>query len=153
LLLALSAYLLQAGVLTATTQTVLWCVIFFIASAAASSAYLTVSEIFPVEMRAQSISLIFSVAQGFGALGSAIFGAIIAASTREVNIGGKVEVVVDKLAPLSWGYVGAAAIMIIGGVVAWFLGVDAEGKSLEDIAPPISAAETPHVTPPEATPA
>jgi MFS family permease len=152
LLLALSAYLLNEGVLNATTQTVMWCVIFFIASAAASSAYLTVSEIFPVEMRAQSISLIFSIAQGFGALGSVLFGSIIAAATREVTVTGwlhrpRVEVVVDNLGPLAWGYAGAAAIMFIGGLVAWYLGVDAEGKSLEDIAPPISATETPHVTP------
>ncbi len=147
ILLAISAYLLHAGVLTAATQTALWCVIFFIASAAASSAYLTVSEIFPVEMRAQSISLIFAISQGFGALGSVLFGAIVAASTREVTVNGKVSVVVDNLGPLAYGYVGAAGIMFIGGVVAWYLGVDAEGKSLEDIAPPISATETPHVTP------
>jgi MFS family permease len=147
LLLGLSAYLLDAGVLNATTQTVMWCVIFFIASAAASSAYLTVSEIFPVEMRAQSISLIFSIAQGFGALGSALFGSIVASATKEVVVDGKVTVVVENLGPLAYGYAGAAAIMFIGGLVAWFLGVDAEGKSLEDIAPPISATETPHVTP------
>jgi MFS family permease len=148
IMLAVSAYLLNAGVLTASTQTLLWCVIFFIASAAASSAYLTVSEIFPVEMRAQSISLIFSISQGFGALGAVMFGSIVAASTREVtNAAGVVSVVVDKLSPLAYGYVGAAGVMFLGGVVAWFLGVDAEGKSLEDIAPPISAAETPHVTP------
>jgi MFS family permease len=147
LLLALSAWLFKEGVLTAKTQTILWCAIFFIASAAASSAYLTVSEIFPVEMRAQSISLIFSIAQSFGALGSAIFGAIVAAATVEKNVGGKVTTVVSDLGPLALGYAGAAAIMFIGGLVAWYLGVDAEQKSLEDIAPPMSAAETPHVTP------
>lgn len=149
ILLALTGSLFNQGVLTAETQTTLWCVIFFIASAAASSAYLTVSEIFPVEMRAQSISLIFSIAQGFGALGSAIFGSIIAAATREATVNGKIEVLVDDRLPLAIGYAGAAAIMFIGGLVAWFFGVDAEQKSLEDIAPPMGAVEAPHVTPSE----
>jgi hypothetical protein len=67
-------------------------------------------------------------------------------------VDGKVTVVVENLGPLAYGYAGAAAIMFIGGLVAWFLGVDAEGKSLEDIAPPISATETPHVTPDAVTP-
>jgi MFS family permease len=161
ILLALCGWLFAKGALTAQTQTIMWCAIFFIASAAASSAYLTVSEIFPVEMRAQSISLIFAIAQIVGAAGSAIFGTIVAAAIHEDKlpalpaafspfaIGAKVEVVVDSLNPLAYGYVGAAIIMFIGGVVAWFLGVDAEQKSLEDIAPPIAAAETPHVTPTE----
>lgn len=145
LLLGVSGWLFDRGALDATTQTVLWCTIFFIASAAASSAYLTVSEIFPLEIRAQSISLIFSIAQGFGASGSALFGAIVASATREV---GGVVVVADR-GPLAWGYIGAAAIMFIGGLVAWRFGVDAEQRSLEDIAPPISVTETPHVTPSE----
>jgi MFS family permease len=146
-LLAVCGWLFAKGVLTAETQTIMWCAIFFIASAAASSAYLTVSEIFPVEMRAQSISLIFAIAQLVGAAGSAIFGTIVAAAIREQNIAGKIETVVVSRDPLAYGYIGAAVIMFIGGVVAWFLGVDAEQKSLEDVAPPISAAEPPHVTP------
>ncbi|MCW5807104.1 MAG: MFS transporter [Deltaproteobacteria bacterium] len=150
LLLGLSAYLFQAGVLTAQTQTILWCVIFFIASAAASSAYLTVSEIFPVEMRAQSISLIFAIAQGFGALGAALFGSIVASATHEAMIGGKVTLVLDDVGPLALGYAGAALLMFVGGLVAWRLGVDAEQRSLEDIAAPLGATETPHVTPVEA---
>jgi MFS family permease len=149
LLLALSGWLFDRGVLTAQTQTILWCVIFFIASAAASSAYLTVSEIFPVEIRAQSISLIFAVAQGFGALGSALFGAFVNSATHEAMINGKLEVLVDDRRPLAIGYVVAAVIMFAGAFVAWFLGVDAEQRSLEDIAPPITAAEVPHVTPDE----
>ncbi len=147
ILLAVSGWLFSKGALTAQTQTILWCVIFFIASAAASSAYLTVSEIFPVEMRAQSISLIFATAQGFGALGSLMFGKIVAAATSEVKIGDKIQVILKDPDPLTLGFGLAAGVMFIGGLVAWFLGVDAEGKSLEDIAPPISAAETPHVTP------
>jgi hypothetical protein len=100
-------------------------------------------------MRAQSISLIFATAQGFGAAGAAMFGSIIAAATNEVVISGRIEVLVGDRGLLAAGYVGAAAIMFAGGVVAWFLGVDAEQKSLEDIAPPITAAEPPHVTPSE----
>jgi MFS family permease len=143
ILLGVSGWLFEAGVLTAATQTALWCAVFFIASAAASSAYLTVSEIFPLEIRAQSISLIFSIAQGVGAIGAALFGAIVASATIEVN--GAITVS-DRL-PLALGYAGAALIMLIGGIVAWRYGVDAEQRSLEDIAPPISAAAPPHVTP------
>ncbi len=136
-LLAISAWLFAHGLLTATTQTALWCVIFFFASAAASSAYLTVSEIFPVEIRSQAISIIFALAQGFGALGAAAFGAIVDAATHEVVINGRPEVVVDDLTPLSLGYVASAAIMLIGALVAWRFGVDAEQRSLEDVAPPL----------------
>src|SRR3954453_1233483 len=68
-LLAVTAFLFQADVLTATTQTIAWCVIFFFASAGASAAYLTVSEIFPLEVRAQAIAVFFAIAQCFGALG------------------------------------------------------------------------------------
>ncbi|MGE0872480.1 MAG: MFS transporter, partial [Kofleriaceae bacterium] len=146
-LLGATGWLFDQGMLTAQTQTILWCVIFFIASAAASSAYLTVSEIFPLEIRAQSISLIFAIAQGFGALGSAMFGSIVASATREELVNGKLEVVVANLGPLALGYAIAAGIMFLGGVVAWRLGVDAEQRSLEDIAPPLSAAAAPHVTP------
>ena len=140
-LLAVSGWLLYRGALTAQTQTVLWCVIFFIASAAASSAYLTVSEIFPVEVRAQAISLIFAIAQGFGALGSALFGAIIAAATVERVVDGITTVVVTDLGPLAWAYVGAAVVMFAGGLTAWFLGVNAEQRSLEDVATPLSQRE------------
>ncbi|MGE0549134.1 MAG: hypothetical protein AB7O24_33445 [Kofleriaceae bacterium] len=91
MLLGATGWLFDHGMLTAQTQAILWCVIFFIASAAASSAYLTVSEIFPLEIRAQSISLIFAIAQGFGALGSAMFGSIVASATREELVNGKVE--------------------------------------------------------------
>jgi MFS family permease len=150
LLLAVSGWLFAHDMLTAQTQTILWCATFFIASAGASSAYLTVSEIFPVEMRAQAISLIFSIAQGFGAMSAAMFGALIAAATGEKLVNGQIEVVVENLTPLAVGYISAAGIMFLGGVVAWFLGIDAEQKSLEDIATPLTAVEPPHVTPIEA---
>jgi MFS family permease len=120
LLLALSGWLFRAGLLSVFEQTALWCLIFFIASAAASSAYLTVSEIFPLEMRAQAIALFFAVAQLFGGvIAPALFGFLIASRSRPA---------------LAWGYQGGALIMIVGGLVAWWLGVDAERKPLEDVA-------------------
>jgi len=66
--LAISGALFSAGMLTAVTQTIAWCVIFFFASAGTSSAYLTVSEIFPLEVRAMAIAVFFAIAQSFGAL-------------------------------------------------------------------------------------
>ncbi|MET0693551.1 MAG: MFS transporter, partial [Propionibacteriaceae bacterium] len=118
--LFLSALLFQADVLTAGTHTALWCLSFFFASAGASAGYLTVSEIFPLEVRGQAISYFFSIAQLFGALGPVIFGALIGEGT-------------DR-GPLFWGYVLASVIMLFGGIVAFKFGIDAEGKALEDIA-------------------
>ncbi|HWB77256.1 MAG TPA: MFS transporter [Nannocystaceae bacterium] len=143
-LLAITAWLFSRDLLTAETQTMLWCAIFFIASAAASSAYLTVSEIFPVEIRAQSIALLFAISQGVGAMAPAILGAIIGAA-KDPATG---EVVTRT--PLALAYFGSAAIMCGGGIVAWFFGVDAEQRSLEDVAPPVTAVASPHVTPAEA---
>jgi MFS family permease len=130
-LLAVSGMLFARGVLTAQTQTALWCVIFFIASAAASSAYLTVSEIFPIEIRGQAIAIFFSIAQLFGGVGPFIFGYIISGAVNE-----ETHEVISRT-PLAIAYGVSAAIMFGGGLVAWFLGVDAEGKSLEEISPPI----------------
>ena len=76
-LLALTAYLFDRGALTALTQTIAWCVIFFFASAGASAAYLTVSEIFPLEVRAQAIAVFFAIAQCFGAIGPILYGYLI----------------------------------------------------------------------------
>src|ERR1700759_2540089 len=126
LLLAVSAVLFNAGLLNAITQTIAWCVIFFFASAGASAAYLTVSEIFPLEGRAKAIAVFFAIAQCFGALGPVIYGALIGDGSQAF--------------PLFLGYLLGAAIMMAGGVVAWFLAVDAEGKSLEDVATPLAAA-------------
>jgi MFS family permease len=125
LLLAITAFLFNAGVLTAVTQTIAWCVIFYFASAGASAAYLTVSEIFPLEVRAKAIAVFFAIAQCFGAIAPAIYGALIGDGSEPVR--------------LFWGYLMGAVIMIIGGVIAAFLAVDAEGKSLEDIASPLAA--------------
>jgi MFS family permease len=125
ILLAITAFLFQADLLNATTQTIAWCVIFFFASAGASSAYLTVSEIFPQEVRAKAIAVFFAIAQCFGALGPVIYGALIGEG--------------EDRGPLFYGYLLGAGVMVIGGLVAAFLGVSAEGKSLEDIATPLSA--------------
>ena len=125
LVLFVSALLFQADLLTAGTHTALWCLSFFFASAGASAGYLTVSEIFPLEVRGQAISYFFSIAQLFGALGPVIFGALIGEGTSR--------------GPLFWGYVMASVIMLFGGIVAFRFGIDAEGKSLEEIAPPLSS--------------
>jgi MFS family permease len=124
-LLGVSAILFYAGTLDAVTQTIAWCVIFFFASAGASSAYLTVSEIFPIEVRAKAIAVFFAIAQCFGALGPLIYGALIGDGAHPVR--------------LFIGYLLGAAVMIAGGLTAMALGVDAERKSLEDIATPLSA--------------
>ena len=125
LLLAITAFLFQAEVLTATTQTLAWCVIFFFASAGASSAYLTVSEIFPQEVRAKAIAVFFAIAQCFGALGPVIYGSLIGEG--------------ESRGPLFYGYLLGAGVMIAGGLIAAALGVSAEGKSLEDVASPLAA--------------
>jgi MFS family permease len=124
-LLAITAGLFYAGVLNAITQTIAWCVIFFFASAGASAAYLTVSEIFPLEVRAKAIAVFFAIAQCFGALGPVIYGSLIGDGEHPVR--------------LFIGYLLGAVVMVVGGLVARFLAVDAEGKSLEDIALPLAA--------------
>ncbi|OLE23376.1 MAG: MFS transporter [Actinobacteria bacterium 13_1_20CM_3_71_11] len=133
-LLAISALFFQAGLLTAVTQTLFWCVIFFLASAGASSAYLTVSEIFPLELRGQAIALFFAVSQLAGGVAAPyLFGALIG--------NGSVR------GPLTIGYMIGAAVMFAGGVIAWFFGVNAERQSLENIAAPMSVVVRPQVSP------
>ena len=129
ILLVISAELFKAGLLTATTQTLCWVVIFFFASAGASAGYLTVSEVFPLEVRAKAIAVFFAIAQCFGFLGTHLYGHLIGTGT-------------DPNA-LYWGYLLGAGAMIVGGLVAAFLGVDAEGKSLEDVARPLSMVTKP----------
>src|SRR4029077_17148418 len=122
--LVITAQLFKAGVLNAVTQTLCWTVIFFFASACASGGYLPVTTVFPLGVRAKAIAVFFAIAQLFGSLGSHLYGHLIGA--------GK-----DKNS-LYWGYPLGAGARIRGGVVAAFLAVDAEGKSLEDIAKPLS---------------
>lgn len=132
-LLAISAWMFNEGMLTALTQTIWWCVIFFFASAGASAAYLTVSEIFPVEVRAKAIAVFFAIAQCFGAIGPVFYGHLIGDGSDPFL--------------LFIGYLIGAAVMILGGVVAILFGVNAEGRSLEDIARPLTAVGDMPVTP------
>jgi MFS family permease len=124
LLLAITAWLFHAGVLTAFTQALCWSAIFFVASSAASAAYLTVSEIFPLEIRAMAISVFYAFGTLVGGVGGpALYGYIVGTGSRSL---------------LFWGYILGAAVMIAGGCVEVFLGVNAERKSLEDIATPLA---------------
>ena len=126
--LAVSALLFSTGALNATTQTIFWCVSFFFASAGASSAYLTVSEIFPLELRSQAISYFFALGQLAGAGAPLIYGILVGDGS-------------DR-GPLTVGYFLGAGIMILGGLIAFIFGVDAERKSLESITQPLSLVTT-----------
>jgi MFS family permease len=127
ILLALTAWLFHAGLLTAQTQTLAWTVIFFIASAAASSAYLTVSEIFPLEIRALAIAIFYAIGTLAGGVGApALFGWIIGTGSST---------------GLFAGYLVAATLMLLGALTEAWIGVPAERRSLEHIAPPLSSSE------------
>ena len=116
----------QAELLTATTQTVCWIAIFFVASCAASSAYLTASEIFPLEIRGLALALFYAGGTLCGGMvAPTIFGLLIQTGSRDA---------------LFAGYVAAAVLMIGAAVAELILGVKAERKSLEDIASPLSAS-------------
>jgi MFS family permease len=125
-LLAVSGWLFQQGDLTARSQTLIWVVIFFFASAGASAAYLTVSETWPIEIRAEAIAVFFAIAQIFGAFGPLFYGALIGDGQSTTG--------------LFIGYVVGAGIMIVGGIVEIVFGIDAEGKSLESVTKPLTAA-------------
>jgi MFS family permease len=121
-----SGYAFSQGWLDARTQTWCWSALFFFASAAASSAYLTVSEIFPLEMRAVAISIFYAIGTGVGGIiGPALYGALIESGSRDA---------------LFAGYVIAAVAMGLAALTAAVLGVDAERKPLESVARPLSAA-------------
>ena len=123
-LLTLTGWLFAQGYLSAVTQTALWSIIFFFASAASSAAYLTVSEIFPVEMRGMAIALYYATATALGGtVGPAIFGRLIESGSRD---------------NLFYGYLGAAALLVAAVVTTIFFGVKAEGASLESVAAPLS---------------
>ena len=125
ILLGLTGWLFHAGLLTAQTQTLAWMIIFFVASAAASSAYLTVSEIFPLEIRAFAIAIFYAVGTLTGGVGAPIlFGWIIATGSSDA---------------LFIGYLVAAVLMIFGAIVELWIGVAAERRPLEDVATPLSS--------------
>jgi MFS family permease len=125
-LLIITGVMFNAGILNAVTQTIAWCVIFFFASAGASAAYLTVSEVFPMETRAMAIAFFYAtgtIVGGFG--GPLLFGALIQSGEP-----GQIFI----------GYLVGAIVMILGGIIQATMGVEAAGRDLEDIAPPLSAA-------------
>lgn len=127
ILLAVSGYLFSIGVLTAQTQTIAWMVIFFFASPAASAAYLTVSETFPLEVRALAIALFYAVGTGIGGIaGPALFGVLIDTGSR---------------ASVFAGYLLGSVLMIAAAIIAWRYCIDAECKSLEEVARPLAAHE------------
>ena len=127
LLLLGTAYLFDQGALDATTMTVCWCIVLFFASAGASSAYLTVSEVFPMETRAMAIAFFYAIGTAAGGIsGPLIFSTLVAT--------GKVS---DTVIAFSIG----AILMILGGVAELFLGVKAERQSLESIAQPLTAED------------
>ena len=124
LLLAGTGYLFMRNLIGAETQTACWMAIFFFASAAASSAYLTVSETFPLEIRALAIAFFYAVGTGIGGIaGPWLFGVLIDTGSRASVFG---------------GYLLGAALMIAAGCVAWRWGVAAERKPLEMVARPLT---------------
>jgi MFS family permease len=125
ILLAATGLLFAHGLLTATTQSIAWTIIFFTASCAASSAYLTVSEVFPLETRALAISVFYAAGTLIGGVAApSFFGYLIGTGSRT---------------NLLWGYLAGAALMIIAAMTEAILGVKAERQSLESIAAPLSS--------------
>ncbi|MFC5217440.1 MFS transporter [Streptomyces coerulescens] len=125
LLLFATAWLFDQGVLNATTMTACWCAVLFFASAGASSAYLTVSEIFPMETRAMSIAFFYALGTAAGGISGPLLFADLTGT-------GKVG---DTVLAFQIG----AALMCLAGLVAAFFAVRAERRSLEDIARPLTA--------------
>jgi MFS family permease len=131
--LLVTAFLFKQGALDATTLTACWCLVFFFASAGASSAYLTVSEIFPMETRALAIAFFYSIGTAAGGIaGPLLFAKLV--DTKSAT-------------QVALGFTLGAVLMIGAGVVEAFLGIDAEGRSLEDIARPLTADDGPADSP------
>jgi MFS family permease len=125
ILLAGAGWMFVLGKLNARTQTVAWTLIFFIASSAASSAYLTVSEVFPLEIRAMAISIFYAIGTLAGGVGApTLFGELIGTGSP---------------AKVLLGYLFAAALMIFAAGAEWRYGVKAERRSLEDVSMPLGS--------------
>src|SRR5262249_39624309 len=121
-----SGVLFVRGAITAELQTAAWMMIFFFASAAASSAYLTVSETFPLEIRALAIAIFFAIGTGVGGTAAPwLFGALIDTGSRQSVFA---------------GYLIGSALMIAAGLIQWRWGVAAERRSLEEVARPLTAS-------------
>ena len=126
-LLLATALLFVNGVLGAVGLTLAWSVVFFFASAAASSAYLTVGESFPLEMRALAIAIFYAFGTALGGIvGPWLFGVLIGSGER---------------AAISWGYAFGATLMLAAAAVTPWLGLAAERRSLEDVARPLSSVD------------
>ena len=128
-LCAVIALLFDGHHFTGTTFIIVLAVAFFFASAGASGAYLTVSEVFPMETRALCIAVFYGVGTGLGG----IIGPLLFASLINSGKVGKVEL----------AFLIGAAVMAIGGIAEFVLGVDAERETLENIARPLTAEDTP----------
>jgi MFS family permease len=127
LLLAGTGYLFARDLVTVQQLTMCWMVIFFFASAAASAAYLTVSETFPLEIRALAIAFFYAIGTGVGGvLGPWLFGVLIETGSRMSVFG---------------GYLGGALLMLIAAGVAARWAVAAERRSLESISRPLAAVD------------
>jgi MFS family permease len=126
-LLLATGLLFRGGVLTATTQTLAWSVTFFFASAASSAASLTVGENFPLEVRSLAIAIFYALGTGIGGIAApSLFGVLIESGSRDRVL---------------LGYLLAATLMILAAALALWLGERTEGRSLEDVAPPLSSTE------------
>jgi MFS family permease len=126
-LLAVAGYLFSIGALSAQGQTIAWMVIFFFASPAASAAYLTVGETFPLEVRALAIALFYAVGTGLGGVaGPALFGALIDTGSRM---------------SVFEGYLFGALLMVAAAAVAWRFCIATESQPLESVAQPLASVE------------
>jgi MFS family permease len=127
ILLTCTGYLFSKDLMSAETQTIAWMIIFFFASAAASSAYLTASETFPLEIRALAIAFFYAIGTGVGGVaGPWLFGALIDTGSRSSVAG---------------GYLLGSVLMIAAAVIEWRCGIDAERKSLESVSRPLGYIE------------
>ncbi|SFM57278.1 MFS transporter [Variovorax sp. OV329] len=122
--LAITGWAFMQGWLDARSQALCWSAVFFLASAAASSAYLTVSEVFPLEMRALAIAIFYAVGTGAGGFAAPwLFGALIETGSKGA---------------VAAGYAIGAVLVVGAGLIALRFAVDAERKPLEEIAPPLT---------------
>jgi MFS family permease len=125
--LAATAYLFGLNLLPAQTLTIAWMIVFFFASTAASSAYLTVSEIFPLEIRALAIAFFYAIGTAIGGIaGPVLFGLLINTGSR---------------GSVASGYLAGSALMIAAAVIEALWGVAAERKPLESVSWPLALAE------------
>ncbi|MBP8305650.1 MAG: MFS transporter [Burkholderiaceae bacterium] len=123
-LLAATGWMFAHELINALEQTALWCVIFFFASAAASSAYLSASELFPLEIRALAVAMFFAIGTGTGGVAAPwLFGTLIGTGSRQA---------------VYYGYLAGAAMLLVAVAAVLAFGVRAERKPLEEIAAPLS---------------